>query len=184
MANIGLSKPYFATYTNNNGTISYGTPLVLGKAIDVDISLDGKEPQILYADNGPAESVTTFGGGTVTLGIDEMALESAAAVLGLTKGTGDELTFPADISAPYGGLGFVAKKVHNGVIKWRAVILHKVQFMIPDVALTTQGETVEFQTPELSATILRDDQTPAEWSTWGDYATEAAAVAAITAFFS
>ena len=30
-------------------------------------------------------------------------------------------------------------------------------------ALTTQGETIEWQTPEITATLMRDDTTKHEW---------------------
>lgn len=180
MANIGLSKPYFAMYSEGNGTPSYSTPKALGRAVTVDVSLDGRDPEVLYADNGPAESMTTFGGGTVTLGVDELALDVAAAILGLTAPANDGgITFTADANAPYLGMGFIAKKVYKNVIKWRMVVLYKVQFKLPNYSVDTQGETVSFQTPELEATIMRDDATPSKWSLWQDYTTEAAALAAL-----
>lgn len=180
MANIGLSQPYIAHYAAGNGTPSYSGLKKLGKATTVDVTIDGKEPEVLYADNGPAESMTVFGGGTVTIGVDELALDVAADILGLTApASNGGITFVADAVAPYLGLGFITKKVVAGVIKWRVVILHKVQFMTPDFSVDTQGETVSFQTPELQAQILRDDATPAKWSMWQDYATEAAALTAL-----
>jgi len=180
MANIGLSQPYAALYSVTAGAISYSGLAKLGKATTVNVTIDGKDPQILYADNGPAESLTLFGGGTVTLGIDELDLATAAKVLGLAApASNGGITFVADAVAPYMGLGFVTKKIVGGAIKYRVVILYKVQFKTPDFSVDTQGETVSFQTPELEASILRDDATPAKWSMWQDYDTEAAALAAL-----
>ena len=182
MANIGLSEPYYAKYAASGSTVTYTGLKKLGKAIDVDVSIDGKEPEVLYADNGPAESLTVFGGGTCTLGIDELALDVAADILGLTApGTGGGITFVADAVAPYVGLGFIVKKIHGNVIKWRLVVIYKAQFMTPDYSISTQGETVEFQTPELEAQILRDDTTPSKWYMWHDYDSESAALAALQA---
>lgn len=185
MAVIGLSKPYFATYTNTSGTVSYGTPTVLAKACEVSIELDEAESVILYADNGPAEIASGFSGGTLTLTIDELSLETAAAILGLETGSsttpaGTTLTFGGISAAPYLGFGVVVKKQVNNVPKWLAVILHKVQFQTPGLEAVTQGETVEFQTPELTATILRDDTADSNWCTQGMFATEADAVSFIT----
>lgn len=180
MANIGLSQPYYAKYANTNGTTAYTGLTKLGKAVNVDISTEGKDPQILYADNGPAESLAIFGGGTATMDIDELEMAVAKDILSLTAtigGTG--VIFPADNPAPYVGLGFIVKKVHENVIKWRLVVLYKCQFKVPDYSISTQGETVEFQTPSLEATILRDDCVPAKWQMWDDYASEAAALAAL-----
>lgn len=180
MANIGVSQPYYAAYANTNGTTTYTGLKKLGKAVSVDISTEGKDPEILYADNGPAESLAIFGGGTATMEIDELELDVAKDILGLRTPTGEtSVIFDADSMAPYMGLGFIAKKVHNGVIKWRLILLYKVQFKVPDYSIETQGETVSFQTPSLEATILRDDCVPAKWSMWQDYETEAAALTAL-----
>lgn len=183
MANIGLSQPYYAMYHNTNGVVSYTGLKKLGKAINVDLAVDNKEPQILYANNGPAESVTLFGGGNVTLGIDELALDVAADVLGMDAPTEQEpgVTFLADAQAPFIGQGFIGMKVYEGVIKWRLVVLYKTQFMLPDYAIDTKGETVSFQTPSLEAKIFRDDASPSKWQYWNDYSTEADAIAALQA---
>lgn len=183
MANIGLSQPYYATYTNTSGTVTYSGLQKLGKATTVDVSLDNKDPEKLYADNGPVESLWLFSGATVTLGIDELSLEVAADVLGLTAPTTQApgITFTADAVAPYVGLGFIVKKVYEGTVKYRVVIFYKAQFKPVDFSINTQGETVEFQTPELEASVLKDDTTDAKWSDWHDYETEAAALTALQA---
>jgi len=181
MANIGVSQPYFAVYANTNGTTTYTGLKKLGKAVNVDITTEGKDPEILYADNGPAESMAIFGGGTATMEIDELALDVAKAILGLRANGETGVIFDADSMAPYVGLGFIVKKVYNNVIKWRVIVLYKCQFKVPDYSIETQGETVNFQTPSLEATILRDDCVPAKWSQWDDYETEAAALTALQA---
>lgn len=180
MANIGVSQPYFAMYANSNGTTTYTGIKKLGKAVNVDITTEGKDPEMLYADNGPAESLPMFGGGTATMEIDELELDVAKDILGLRTPTGETgVIFDADSRAPYVGLGFIVKKVHNNVIKWRVVLLYKCQFKVPDFSIETQGETVSFQTPSIEAAILRDDCVPAKWSQWNDYETEAAALTAL-----
>lgn len=181
MANIGVSQPYYAMYSASGNTVTYTGVKKLGKAVEVDVSIDNKDPQVLHADNGPAESVTLFSGGTATLGIDELALDVAAEVLGLTAPTTQApgITFLSDANAPYVGLGFIAMKVFENVIKYRLVVLYKAKFKLPDYSLSTKGETVEFQTPSLEAQILRDDSSPSQWQYWNDYDTEAAALAAL-----
>lgn len=177
MANIGLSQPYYAKYAYSQGAASYSGLAKLGKATTVDLTLDNKDPEKLYADNGVAESLWLFTGGNVTLGIDELALSVAADVLGLTAPASDSITFKTDAVAPYVGLGFIVKKVVSGTLKWRVVVLYKCQFKPIDFSVNTQGETVEFQTPELEATVLAPET--GNWSMWADYATEAAALTAL-----
>lgn len=80
---------------------------------------------------------------------------------------------------PYLGTGFIIKKKVGGVYKWRAVVLTKVMFGIPSDAATTQGETIEWQVPELSATILRDDSANHVWKREATFTSEAQAEAYI-----
>lgn len=181
MANIGLSQPYYAKYTATNGTVTYTGLAKLGKATTVDLSLDNRDPEKLHADNGVAESLWLFSGATVTMGIDELSLGVAADILGLTAPTvsSANLDFTVDAVAPYVGLGFIVKKIHQGVIKYRVVVLYKCQFKPVDFSVNTQGETVEFQTPELEAAVLTPDGANGKWQFWGDFETEAAALSAL-----
>ena len=191
MANIGLSKPYIATYVNNDGAITYSARNILGKFTELSIALDAADENILYADNGPAESDSSFAGGTAKITTDDLRpdvfkvalglIEAAiAATMGTTTPTPKWLVFDDQQNAPYFALGGVIKKKVDGVVKWQAFVLEKIKFKNPDLSLTTQGETVEWQTPELEATILRSDATNHPWyriSTLLD--SEADAVAAI-----
>ena len=182
MANIGLSQPYYSTYTESSGTITYGTAKKLGKATTVDLSIDNKDPEKLYADNGVAETLSLFSSGTVTLGIDELDLATAAEILGLSApSSSGGITFTADAVAPYVGLGFIVKKIKAGTIKYRAIAFFTAQFKPVDFSVNTQGETVEFQTPELEATIMKDDSSTPQWSWWEDFDTESAALSALQA---
>lgn len=181
MANIGLSQPYYAKYSCSQGTVSYSGLAKLGKATTVDLSLDNRDPEKLYADNGVAESLWLFSGATVTLGVDELSLSVAADILGLTAPASDKISFTSNAVAPYVGLGFIVKKVVGGTIKWRVVILYKCQFKPVDFSVNTQGETVEFQTPELEAAVLTPDDSTGKWQDWADYSSESTALAALQA---
>lgn len=174
MATIGLSKPYFAVYTNSGGTVTHSNGGVLGKYTSINISLEGGSDNVLFGDNGPAESDNTFAGGTVTVGTTELLPETAQTILGVKKEpvgatpaleTKDAFwnVYDDDQETPYVSLGGILKKKVDGAIKWVAFILTKIQFTTPSEEATTQGETIEWQTPELEATIMRDDTTKHEW---------------------
>ena len=191
MAVIGLSKPYYATYTNSGTTVTYGGASSLGKACEIGISIDEADPTILYADNGPAETASGFSGGTLTLQIDELSIGVAGAIMGVVptssttpSGSNNVITLGGTAAAPYLGFGIVVKKQVSNSYKWLAIILHKIQFQVPDMNATTQGDSIEFQTPELSATILRDDTTSNNWCTQGQFDTEENAVSFITNFLA
>ncbi len=190
MATIGLSKPYFAVYSAAGSTVSYANGAVMGKATEANIEIDTTEDNNLYADNAIAETDRTFAGGTLTLSTDDLSQEVSKAILGLAEqaitgieGVTDtsvkELLYDDQQQTPYLGVGFIIKKKVGGVYKWRGVILTKVMFSAPADAATTQGETIEWQTPELSATIMRDDSTNHMWKREATFTTEVQAEAYI-----
>ena len=82
---------------------------------------------------------------------------------GVTDANVRELIFDNRQQTPYLGVGFVIKKQVNGVIWWRAVVLTKVMFSVPSDSATTQGETIEWQTQALTATIMRSDAAKHPW---------------------
>lgn len=190
MATIGLSKPFYAIYAASGETVSYTSGGILGKAVELSMELDGGDANILYADNGPAESATTFGGGTLTITTDDLLPEPAAAILGLTlqavKEQDDvkEIVFGEGQSIPYVGFGVVVKKQQSGTSKWMGLVYPKVQFQNPGISATTQGESIEWQTKELTATILRDDTAEHNWCRYAIFDTETDAVSYIKGLLS
>lgn len=174
MARIGLSKPYIATYVNNNGTVTYSARAMLGKYTEIDMSLDSADENILYADNGPAETDSQFSGGTVTVSTDDLRADVFKTVFGLveeaiattmatTTPTPKWMVFNDSQASPYFALAGVIKKKVDGAYKWQAFVLEKVKFRNPDLSVTTQGDTIEWQTPELEAMILRSDASGHPW---------------------
>lgn len=189
MATVGLSKPYYALYTASGNTVTYSGFAALGKAVELSVDLDDATDNVLYADNGVAESVTAFSGGTLTITTDDLLLPAASDILGLTENTvstpsGSEVIFKADDSAPYVGFGVIVKKVQSNVTKYMAVAFPKVQFSNPGVNAVTQGDTIDWQTPELTATIMRDDSADGVWQKWAMFDTEADAYTYLSGLFS
>lgn len=192
MAVIGLSKPYYGIYSATGNAVSYANGAVMGKATEANIEIDTTEDNNLYADNAIAETDRSFAGGTLTLSTDDLSQEVTKAILGLTEGTitgiegvtdtsVKELVYDDTQTTPYLGVGFIVKKKVGGAYKWRAVVLSKVMFSVPADAATTQGESIEWQVPELSATIMRDDSETHVWKREATFTTEAQAEAYIKA---
>lgn len=178
MATVGISKPYYAKYSNSGTTITYTGFAALGKAVELSVDLDDNSTNPLYADNAIAESVSVFSGGTLTITTDDLSITAAKDVLGLTSGTGtNEVIFKLDSLAPYVGFGVIVKKIQSGSVKWLAVVFPKVQFSNPGIEAVTQGDTIDWQTPELSATIMRDDSSDGVWQKWNLLDSEADAYA-------
>ena len=179
---IGLSKPYIATYAENSGSPTYSSGKSLGMATEFSVTVDGKDPANLFADNGPAESVAMFGGGTATLGVHKLTLSNLAALLGQSYVSSTGCDFKAEATAPYIGLGVISMDISGGTITYSVILLYKVQCKAPDITRVTRGETIEFQVPNLEFNILRDDSSDAKWMWVQDgYATEALAEAGLKA---
>ena len=195
MAKIGLSKPYFAKYSNTGSTVTYSEGALIGKAVELSIELEEGDDNILYADNGPAESANTFSGGSLTLTTDDLLPDVMIKVLGVKEETITSkdiktetpkwYNWDDDQNTPYLGFGAIVKVQTNNVIGYQAVILPKIKLNNPGDTFTTQGETIEFGTPEISGTILRSD---GEKHTWKKVSSvmnsEADAEAAIKQFLS
>lgn len=192
MATIGLSKPYYAIYAEAGGVVSYSDGAVMGKATEANISIETTEDNNLYGDNGLAETDRRFANGTLTLSTTDLSQEVSKAILGLTEqaitgidGVTDtsvkELVYDDAQVTPYLGVGFIIKKKVNGAYKWRGVVLPKVMFSVPEDAATTQGESIEWQTPELTGAIMRDDSATHVWKKEATFTTEAQAEAYIKA---
>lgn len=192
MATIGLSKPYYAIYAEAGGVVSYSDGAVMGKATEANISIETTKDNNLYGDNGLAETDRRFANGTLTLSTTDLSQEVSKAILGLTEqaitgidGVTDtsvkELVYDDGQVTPYLGVGFIIKKKVNGVYKWRGVVLPKIMFSVPEDAATTQGESIEWQTPELTGAIMRDDSATHVWKKEATFTTEAQAEAYIKA---
>lgn len=186
MAGIGLSKCYAAVYSESSGVITYSDGTIIGKAVEFSTSFDTADDNNLYADNAIAETDRTFAGGTLTISTDDLSQAASALILGITPSTitvdgnsVSELIFNDDMLTPDMGYGTIVKKKVNNAYKFRAVVLTKIKFNIPDEAATTQGETIEWQTPSLTATIMRDDSAKHAWKREAMFDTEADAVAYI-----
>lgn len=188
MAVVGFSKPKFAKYNATGNSVSYSGGGSAGKGISANIEIETSEDNNLYANNGIAETDRQFTGGTMTVGTDDLSAQVSAAILGLKlqpletiEGITDvgvmELICDNTQQTPYLGYGFIRKHIRNGITFYEGVVLTKIMFSVPSESATTQGETIEWQTPELSATIMRDDSADQKWKRAASFSTEAQAEA-------
>lgn len=180
MAKIGLDNFRYGLLTEDaEGNATYGAATKPGKAITCNVSISNNDAK-LYADNGLAESDTSFQSGTVTMGIDEDDLETQAALLGheITDGN---LVRNANDAAPYVGLGRIVTKMVNGLYKYKVEFLNKVKFGEPSQEDNTKGENVEFGTVEIEGTV--STLTNGNWSVAQTFDTKQAAVTYLESLF-
>jgi phi13 family phage major tail protein len=152
MATIGLDRLYYSKITEDaNGEETYGTPIVLAKAITAELSVELVEA-ILYADDGAAEVVKEFNSGTLTLGIDDIGPTVAADLTGATTDDNGVLISASENSGTLVAVGFRAQKA-NGT--YRYFWLYRVVFGLPATNLQTKADSITFSTPTIEGTVMR-----------------------------
>ncbi len=183
MATIGLSKPYAAKYNYDEltGKVTYSDGVLMGKLIEMTVEPEVTDDSNLYADNGIVESVRAFTGGNVSITTDHLTQEVSKMILGVTETEEtvdgiDEavkvLSFDDDMTQPELGFGDIIKTMKNGELVWRVMILPRVKFSIPAESATTQGESIEWQTPELNATLMKSQEGKHPWKKIADFKSE------------
>ena len=190
----GYSQPIVAKYSYSDNTISYSNITPLARGVEVQMEVEIGDATNFFADNTIAEAVAgQFNGATATLTVDGLKDNARNLIAGLVT-TKQIPVNSSTVSAkvyddlqviPYVGIGFVVRYMENGTTTYAPIILPKAQFSPESLTAATQGESVEFQTTELQATIMRADDANHSWKIVAeDQATEAAAIAVINAYFA
>ena len=152
MAKTGVQNFLYGILTENaNGTATYGAGQKPGKAVSCNVSISSNDAK-LYADDGLAESDTSFQSGTVSMELDNADITTQATLLGHTV-SGDEMVRNANDVAPYVALGRIVTKMVGGSYKYKVEFLSKVKFSEPNQENTTKGESVEFGTTTLEGIV-------------------------------
>lgn len=196
MAIKGLSIPICAPYTSDgNGVVSYTDPYIADVAIEYSVEIEIGDDNPLYGDNKIKEdSPGTFNSGTLTLNTSEIAPALAVKLLGLKTAkrtvNGAEVTevvYDDSANAPYLGFGIIEEHQIDNVTLYKPIVLAKVRFKNPGLSAATREEEIDWQTPEIEASVARSDQTdtdydhPWQFSPLELYTTEAEAKAYIWA---
>lgn len=185
----GYSKPYVALYAAEGGTVTYTSGQYLARGVSVSLDVETGDSQNFYADNVLAESASgVFSSGTATLTVDGLKDAARKLIMGLPAETTVEVSgssvkvqdYDDRQAIPYVGIGFVIRYMENGVTSYVPYVLTKAIFSEDGLEANTQEESIEFQTTELTATLMRDDSTNHMWRRIGEaQTTEAAAEAVI-----
>lgn len=178
----GFSKPYVANYSANGGNITLSNGRVLARGVSVNVAPDSAGDNDFYADNQKAESSSgIFTGGTLTLTVDGLLTEAERFIMGLPSAEADGFTAYGDNQeVPYIAVGFLTKYMSSGVTTYVPTIIVKTKFNQLSLDAETQGEEIDWQTQELTSSIMRGDDSNHTWKYLGqDYTTEEAAEEAL-----
>lgn len=199
MAGIGLYGVYYSKATLSDGVLaSYTGVHQMGKAISATFEPNETNANVLYANNGIAERDGVGAStGELSLTLDRLDLDAAVDLYGLTK---DTVTVGSGTDAATGtGVSYTGSEAPNIVgvafIRWRqednvrtyheAVIFGAVTFDAPTDNYNTLGESVDWQTPELSGSVYGAATTgELPWKQSYTFETQEAAIAYIESVFA
>lgn len=200
MAGIGMYGVYYSKATIADGAVTgYAGVQTMGKAISASFEPNTPDDNPLYANNAVAENDSSgASGGALKLTLDRLTQDAAADLYGLTvedvdvtvgdsPGTqvdGTALKYTGtEQSAPV-GVAFIRQNQVDGVRNHEVILYRRVTFSMPADNAQTMGESIEWQTPEISGTVmgLEGDGSNA-WFEQVIFPTQEAAIAYITNYF-
>lgn len=201
MAGIGLYGVYYSKATVTDGVLeSYTGAKQMGKAITASFEpADGGDNK-LWANNAIAEvDALASAGGSLTLTIDQLSAAAHEDLFGLTSTTATVTVGTDTVSGT--GYDYTGSEVANvvgvGFIRWNQVAQARDKYEVMIFSYCTFAEPseesntyngdngVEWQTPELSATVSGGAVTGAlPWRKKYTFPTQAAAIQFITDTFA
>ena len=194
MAGIGMYGVFYAKAVIQNGIVTgyTGGTKVMGKAISATFEPNTSDDNPLYANNGEAENDSSgASGGTLKLTLDRLTMDAAADLYGLqvvettvqvngeqVQGKGLKYT-GLETSSPV-GTAFIRMLQEDGVRKHEVLLYRRATYSMPSENAKTIGESIEWQTPEISGSVMgmEDDGSNAWYETFV-FPTQAAAIAYI-----
>ena len=162
----GFSKPYVAKYTASGSSVSYSDGQLLARGVSVSLTPESGDDNNFYADNIAAETLGgVFTGAEVTLGIDGLLMATEKFIFGLPTAdtisvgteTVDVYKYGDNANPPYVGIGYIERYMQDGVTTYRPTVLRKCRFNLPEESAETQGEDIDWQSREYTASVMRDD---------------------------
>lgn len=185
MAFIGMRHVVAATLSSHTDGAdpTYGTGMVVGMAIQGNVTIN-RNNNPLYADDTIAEDDNSITSMEVEVGVDDLTEAAEAYLLGTKAvegtGTNPPVTYiDRDESAPAVGFGYIRVRRKNGVTTYQGVWYYKAVFGMGSENSQTKGESIEWQTPTLTARcagVSVDDSGAKSFRKRQSFATEAAAM--------
>lgn len=130
----------------------YDEGVVVGRAISADVSYN-RATNTLKADDVDAESDNGITGGSVTIGVDDIADEVQAKILAQEMNAEGEYEELGEADKDI-GLGYIRVRRFKGVTSFVAYWIFKCQLGITSESAATKQDTIQWQTPTLSGSMM------------------------------
>lgn len=180
----GLSYLVIAPYAYDEAKdeVTYGSGAVTARMSEYKLDVEVEEDNNCYLDNQIAETAPgRMKSATLTVNTGEFTTEMSKILLAakeITETVGSKevkgIAYDDDMRSPAVGSGLIEEHIFHGKYFYRAFLFPKTTYQIPAGAATTRGESIDWQTQELTATIMRSDEketkgTPALHHPWQKY---------------
>lgn len=150
---VGVKNAHIAIMTSDSSVgVVYGEPIKLEKLIGIN-KKTATSKAVIYADDAPADVLTTTGETTVSVNVSELTLAQKALLLGHSV-VGGVMKSNSEDQAPYVALMFESKKSNSAI---RYVKLLKGMAVEPDEDFKTKSGNAEGQTDTIEFTFIRRD---------------------------
>lgn len=172
MAIKGLSIPVFGKYNYNkdSGEVLYSDGIINPHAISYTLTINSTDGNPLYGDNRIIENdLPRFQDGELSLETDDLTMDTSKYLLGVKQitrtyggDTVETLIYDEDQKSVVLGVGLIELHQNDDVDNYKAVILKRVVFSLPEDAATTKGESVEWQTKTITGNVSRSEEKTAD----------------------
>lgn len=173
-----------------------GKVTMMGKAVEAVFTPKTTSENPLYANNAVSENdASTGSGGSLALTLDRMTLDTAAALYGTevkdvevqvggSAVQGKEIVFAGlEVSKPV-GMAYIKLHQEDGVQRHEVMFYREGTFTRPTDNARTMEETVSWQTPQITASVMGMQGDGSEpWYRDSSWPTQAAAIAYIYQLF-
>lgn len=162
MAIKGLAIPVFGAYAYTNSAVTYSSGRIIGHAVSYTFDPTTSDDNPLYGDNMIVEhDWGEVNGGTLTVNVTELPLADKGWLFGLSTAstTGGAIIYTMDDdSQPITvGFGTIESLQVDDTDGFLATIFYKCVPQQPSLGANTKGESIEWQTHELTFTVERDE---------------------------
>lgn len=148
---IGLKNLVYAKLLTDpiGGTPTYDTVTRIAGAISANFNPNGST-ETLFADDGPFESASTLGNMSLELNVADISSAVQADLLG-HKISGGILKKTKDDTPPWVAIGYARTRSDgSATLVW----LNKCKFAPGEQSSETKGESINWNTPTISASIV------------------------------
>ncbi len=182
MASFGAKDPYFCPVADEpegaRPTYS-GEPIRIGRLVKADLSItlaSGK----LFADDGLAESVDEFAGGSIAMETDDMEDDVASVVYG-AEVEDKTVHYNVGDDPPKGGMGYLKKLMRRRKVLYKGYFYPLVKAALGNDTAQTKSDSITFGTNSTTFTVFACEN--GDWRDTHEADTEAEALAWLKAQF-